>query len=97
MPRVIPRFRLDVVPLEDAAEKEQGFRWADPEIGRRHRLGGIPENPVGFPNCPSCSQEMTFYAQLDSIGDNISIADVGLIYVFLCFECVTAEAVVDSG
>jgi hypothetical protein len=39
---------------------------------------------------------MSFYGQLDSIGDDIVIADVGVIYVYLCFDCFTAQAIVDS-
>jgi hypothetical protein len=36
------------------------------------------------------------YGQFDSINDEFCIADVGLIYVFYCFDCVEAEAVVDT-
>ncbi len=39
---------------------------------------------------------MSFYGQLDSVGDDIVIADCGLIYVFFCFGCQCAEAVVQS-
>jgi hypothetical protein len=37
---------------------------------------------------------MTFYGQLDSI---VSIAEVGLVHVFLCFNDFQARAVVQSG
>ena len=40
---------------------------------------------------------MTFYGQLDSIGDDVTIADVGLVYVFVCFNDVEARAIVQSG
>jgi hypothetical protein len=30
------------------------------------------------------------------LNDEYCIADVGLVYVFICFECLTAEAVIDS-
>ena len=30
---------------------------------------------------------MTFYGQLDSIGDDYALADVGVIVVFFCFDC----------
>ncbi len=39
---------------------------------------------------------MTFYGQLDSIGDDIMIADCGLIYIFVCFDDFAAQAVVQS-
>jgi len=44
------------------------------------------------PNCEHCGEPMTFVAQLDSIGhrqkeaDGIMFGDVGLIYVFFCFD-----------
>ena len=42
---------------------------------------------------------MTFYAQLDAVGhaSEYDIADAGLIYVFLCFNCFEATALVHSG
>ncbi len=39
---------------------------------------------------------MTFYAQLDSLGDEFVIADCGLIHVFVCFDCVEVAALVGS-
>jgi hypothetical protein len=29
---------------------------------------------------------MTFYAQLDSVGDDFVVADCGRVYVFVCFD-----------
>jgi len=40
---------------------------------------------------------MTFYGQLDSVGDSISLADVGMVYVFVCFDCFTSKSVLQSG
>ena len=39
---------------------------------------------------------MTFYGQLDSIGDDFALADAGLVMVFVCFECFEADAVIAS-
>jgi hypothetical protein len=39
---------------------------------------------------------MMAYGQLDSINDDLCIAEVGLVYVFVCFECIGAEALIDS-
>jgi len=39
---------------------------------------------------------MTFYAQLDSISDEICIADCGMIYVFVCFGCYQSTSIVQS-
>jgi hypothetical protein len=40
---------------------------------------------------------MTFYGQLDSINDEFVIGDVGLVYVFVCFDCLTTKAVLQFG
>jgi hypothetical protein len=40
---------------------------------------------------------MTFYAQLDSIGDEFMIADCGLLYVFLCYDDYSVVGEVQSG
>ena len=94
----IPPFRLVPTPLNDEAAALPGFRWAAKEAGTRHQLGGRPAaiQPVDYPQCPQCSAQMTFYGQLDSINDEFCIADVGLVYVFVCFDCVEATAIVDS-
>jgi hypothetical protein len=96
----IPPFRLIPEPMSDEARRMPGFKWAGPEAGHRHQLGGTPANSVpesDWPRCAHCSQRMTFYGQLDSINDDFMIADVGLIYVFLCFDCYQVAAMIDSG
>jgi hypothetical protein len=94
----IPPFHLVPEPLTPEAAALPGFRWAAEGVGRRHRLGGKPEGiqPVDYPDCPDCRKPMTFYGQLDSLNDEFCIGDVGLVYVFLCFDCLAAAAVVDS-
>ena len=47
--------------------------------------------------CSNCHESMTFYGQLDSINDEFILADCGLVYVFVCFGCFTAQAFVQSG
>jgi hypothetical protein len=49
------------------------------------------------PTCADCGERMTFYGQLDSIGDDVVLADVGLVYVFVCFNDFEARAIVQSG
>jgi len=39
---------------------------------------------------------MTFYGQLDSIDDDVVIADCGLVYVFVCFNDYATASVVQS-
>lgn len=69
-------------------------------IGKRTKLGGEPDwiQPAENIMCRYCQQEMTFIAQIDSIDDSIAsginaseaeyiFEDVGMLYVFYCFEC----------
>jgi len=49
-----------------------------------------------WPSCPAGHGKMTFYGQLDSINDDICIADCGMIYVFICFDCSKAISIVQS-
>ncbi len=96
----IPEFRLTPVPVgvEAASLAERPFRWASSDVGFRHKIGGKadflqkPEQPT----CGTCRIEMVFYGQLDSVSDDFSIADCGMIYVFLCFHCYEARAIVQS-
>ncbi len=34
---------------------------------------------------------MTFYAQIDSIGENYNLADCIIIHQFVCFDCFEVE------
>lgn len=72
----------------------------DPSVGTRHRIGGAPDLPsyLDWPSCSSGDGPMTFYAQLDGFPalTEFDLADAGLIYVFVCFDCYEAEALVSS-
>jgi hypothetical protein len=97
--KVLPPFRLNPEPLNQEAEQAQGFRWAPDGVGRRHRLGGEPDflQQPEWPSCPSCRKQISFYRQLDSIGDTIAIADCGMIYTFISLECFESRLLVQSG
>jgi hypothetical protein len=99
MARQLPEFRLQLHPVTQDARKVLGFRWADPHVGNRHKLGGTPDfqQATTVPACPSCGGEMSFYAQLDSVGDTLVLADCGLVYVFVCFDCHESTAFIQSG
>ena len=90
--KTIPPFRLKPEPLNEAAKNLPKFKWAGDNIGTRHQLGGEPTYIQAkiHPVCPDCKEKMTFYAQLDSIND------CGMIYVFVCLECNTVEAFIES-
>jgi predicted nucleic acid-binding Zn ribbon protein len=95
---LIPPFKLQPVPLNDEAKLLPGFKWADDAIGKRHQLGGTPQwlQDDMTPTCKECGKPMTFYAQLDSINDDICIADCGMIYVFVCLECNETLSLIQS-
>lgn len=40
---------------------------------------------------------MTLYGQLDSVGDEVTLADAGMIYVSVCFDCYATTSVLQSG
>lgn len=94
----VPVFRLVPDPLTDEAKNLPGFKWAGKEIGKRHRLGGEPNflQQPDWPSCPHCRMPMSFYGQLDSINDEYIIADCGMIYVFVCFDCNETKALIQS-
>ena len=96
--RNIPVFKLIPEPLSEEAKNLPGFRWAKPGVGNRHKLGGGPDflQKASVPTC-SCKKEMTFYGQLDSINDEFILADCGMIYVFVCFDCYDVRALLQSG
>ena len=97
--RELPEFRLRIEPITADAKALLGFKWAGEDVGKRHRIGGVPtwlqhdETPI----CRSCGERMTFYGQLDSIGDDLILADAGLVYVFVGFNDYEARAIVQSG
>jgi hypothetical protein len=85
----IPPFRLIAEPVNAEAAALPSFRWASEGAGTRHRLGGKPNGiqQVEYPKCAECGETMTFYGQLDSLNDDFCIGDLGLVYVFICFDC----------
>lgn len=96
--RKIPTFKLVSKPIDAEAKNLSPFKWAPSEVGNRHQLGGNPLflNSAHYPVCPECKEKMTFYAQLDSINDDFLIADCGMIYVFICFECNETKSFIQS-
>ena len=95
----IPPFKLIAEPLNEEAKSLRKFKWASPEVGHRHQLGGDPSfiQAERIPQCGKCGAKMTFYGQLDSISPEYCLADVGMIYVFVCFDCFTTQSFLQSG
>ncbi|MCP4162962.1 MAG: hypothetical protein GY760_23110 [Deltaproteobacteria bacterium] len=94
----LPPFKLKLEPLNKEAENLSPFKWADDKIGTRHQLGGEPTFLQGedIPICSECGKSMSFYGQLDSINDEYIIADCGMIYVFVCFDCIEVKSIIQS-
>jgi hypothetical protein len=97
MPLEIPEIPLHLAPHTPQAKDAIGFKWAGGEIGHRSKIGGKPDWIQGTPGpkC-SCGELMTFYGQLDSIGDRFNLADCGMIYVFVCFDCFETQSVLET-
>ncbi|MBV6635331.1 MAG: hypothetical protein KI788_05450 [Mameliella sp.] len=95
----IPEIPLQMKPDTPEAEAAIGFRWADETVGKRSKIGGSPEHlqEPAVPTCDNCGETMTFYAQIDSVGDDISLADVGMAYLFVCFGCFMTKSFIQSG
>jgi hypothetical protein len=98
-PVQIPEIRLIAAAETSEAKAVVGFRWAASTVGNRHKLGGVPDwlQVAEMPACVACTQRMSFYGQLDSIGESLCLADCGIIYVFVCFDCFTTQSILQSG
>lgn len=98
-PREFPEILLVPSPTSEHGRATIGFKWAETNVGRRHKVGGSPDwlQAPDVPQCPACREAMTFYGQLDSVGDNMTIADAGMLYVFICFDCNECKSVLQSG
>ncbi len=93
----IPAFKLILEPLRSEAAALPPFKWAGGDVGQRHRIGGKPDlmPEADFPVC-SCGKPMSFYGQLDSLNDEFTLADCGLIQVFVRFDCFKTKSVLTS-
>ncbi|MGE9311695.1 hypothetical protein ACLOAU_08615 [Niabella sp. CJ426] len=89
----IPKIKLIAQPETAEARKIIGYKWNE-VAGTRHFLGGKPEglSESEYPVCENCKKTMTFYAQVDSIGDKFDLADCMVIYNFVCFDCYNVKA-----
>ncbi len=93
----IPEILLIMSPQTEEAKSIIGFELTK-KAGTSHKLGGGPDWVQGddTPTC-SCGKVMTFYGQLDCIGDEVSLGDCGMIYVFVCMDCLETKSVLQCG
>ncbi len=91
----IPEIKLVPEPGTEDAKQAVGYEY-NREAGHRHKLGGAPDyiQDEEWPSC--CGQKMTFYAQIDSIGEKYDLADCGMIYVFVCFDCFSTQSLLQA-
>jgi uncharacterized protein YwqG len=96
--KTLPEYKLELLPTSKEAKNAMGFPMSTPDIGKRSKLGGTPSfiQTDDWPMCSCCGGRMTFYAQLDAIGDGYDVADCGMIYVFICFDCFETKSFVQS-
>ncbi len=90
----LPEIPLRMTPETSKAKAVVAGDFGYSPAGDRHKLGGKPDWLQGdeTPDCPECEEPMEFYAQLDNLGSVEGLRDGGMIYVFLCRECYTTEA-----
>jgi hypothetical protein len=93
----IPEIKLVPQPETKEAKAAVGYKWNE-VAGTRHKLGGKPDSAFGveYPTCQDCAQTMTFYAQVDSIGDDYDLADCCVIHVFVCLDCLTTVSIINQ-
>ncbi|MCD6051599.1 MAG: hypothetical protein K0Q55_3008 [Verrucomicrobia bacterium] len=94
----IPEIPLVMNPMTPEARGVIGFKWND-EAGKGHKIGGEPGWIQGdeTPECSQCFTGMTFYGQLDCLGDEVALGDCGRIFVFVCMDCLNTQSVLQCG
>ena len=102
------RIRFELVP-----EGDHAYPPGRENLGLRSKLGGDPNWVQGddTPACPQCGEPMSFVGQIDSIEhkedhnphrqeyreQDFMFGDVGVIYVFFCFDCSETKSVFQCG
>jgi hypothetical protein len=91
----IPEIKLVPTPETEEAKNAIGSKHNN-EADTRHKLGGKPDfiQEEEWPFC--CNTKMIFYGKLDSIGDNYDLADCGMVYVFVYFDCFNTKSILHT-
>ncbi|MFB3894696.1 MAG: hypothetical protein ACE14V_00175 [bacterium] len=104
------QYEMQFIPIiEDKPvieHKELGLRS---KLGGKPDWEQYDETPI----CPSCNEKMTFIGQIDSIehdephnphavdclsdDQRYMFGDVGIIYIFFCFDCLETISVFQCG
>jgi len=95
--------------FERVPEGERAYPPGPNNLGLRSKLGGEPDwvQLDDTPTCPKCGEPMQFVGQIDSMENNgphkrdreqrFMFGDVGMIYVFYCFDCTESQSIVQCG
>jgi len=90
-PVTLPQVRL--IPDKDDLRRAGLDVESAPKAN--NKLGGEPDWIQDPESVACCGREMTFYGQFDSgIGGDFNIVDAGMLYVFLCNECLLPRGLV---
>lgn len=108
-PAILREYRVTLTPVGDN-EAACELEYPD-NLGLRTKLGGEPTFIQGgeIPDCPDCGKRLHFIAQIDSVEhksktnphardyqeQQFMFGDVGMIYVFFCFQCCQPSCAMD--
>jgi uncharacterized protein YwqG len=111
MPEVLREYRMkfEKVPAGELAVPDKKKLGIRSKLGGQPTWVQSPE----VPECPECKASMSFVAQLDSIEHDADynphaidclsdeqqymFGDVGMLYVFVCFNCNETKSVLQFG
>jgi hypothetical protein len=94
----LPEIPLQMAPQSSKARAVVSGTFGYHEAGDRNKLGGRPDwiQNDETPDCQDCGEPMEFYGQFDHLGSVENLKDEGMIYIFLCRDCYTTEAILQS-
>ena len=112
MPKKLAEYRISFERVSRGKHALGPDDWIQ-ALGRRSKLGGEPDwvQSDETPECVACHKPMTFVGQIDSIEHNESanphrrdygkqdymFGDVGMFYIFFCFDCIDTKSIFQCG
>jgi len=87
-PEILKEYRVELIPTEGSATEKR-------KPGHRTKFGGIPDEIQANSTvlrCPICAKKMRFIGQIDSFDDEFMFMDMGMIYIWYCFDCFQPHA-----
>ena len=100
LPKHLREYRVKLIPAEDAGTPA---KYPD-NLGYRTKFGGKPDQIQGGEDegrsCDVCGQPLHFIGQIGSFENELPdvqfmFGDVGMIYVWFCFQCHTPVAALE--